>query len=229
MDNNWLDFKGQVIAITGGRRGIGRELAIAFAKAGAVIAVTSKSADSGSLGEIFSENNWELFYYQADLCDRKQRAGFIPAVIEHFGKIDVLINNAGIQNPSSVADYTPEQWDSEISLMLTAPFELAKQVGEYMCAQGRGKIINLASISSFQGARNIIGYATAKHGIVGLTKCLANEFAPHQVNVNAIAPGLVQQNVRQEFGSEEFPHAADLQKQQLPYLSEPNREQSHLH
>ena len=210
----WLDFQGQVVAITGGRRGIGMELAVAFAEAGAKVAVASKSADSGLLGEIFTKNNWDLFYFQADLCIREERTLFIPAVLEHFGKIDILINNAGIQKNASVANYTPEQWDSEISLMLTAPFELAKQAGEYMCSQKQGKIINIASISSFQGARNIIGYATAKHGIVGLTKCLANEFAPNGINVNAIAPGLVRTDMAAGVFAD--PERAEILRSRIP-------------
>lgn len=187
----WLDFTDKVIAVTGGRRGIGRALALAFAEAGAKIAVAGKSPEAAELESVFQKRKHDFLYIPCDLSIRDQRMNFIPKVIERYGTIDVLINNAGVQKNSSVLNYTPAQWDSEISLMLTAPFELSQQAGRIMCEKKSGKIINIASISSFQGARNIIGYSTAKHGIVGLTKCLANEFAPYQVNVNAIAPGLV--------------------------------------
>ena len=191
ISSKWLDFTGLVVAITGGRRGIGKALALAFAEAGAKIAVAGKSPDASELESHFKKKSSDFLYVSCDLSHRDERQQFIPEVIEHFGTIDVLINNAGIQNHTSVLDYTTAQWDTEISLLLTAPFELSQQAGKIMCKKKSGKIINIASISSFQGARNIIGYSTAKHGIVGLTKCLANEFAPFQINVNAIAPGLV--------------------------------------
>ncbi|MBQ6597568.1 MAG: SDR family oxidoreductase [Lentisphaeria bacterium] len=212
--SEWLDFKDQVVVITGGRRGIGRALACAFASAGAKIAVAGKSADAGELTGIFAANDWSLFYFQADLAKREERLKFIPEVIRRYGTLDVLINNAGTQNPASVEDYTPEQWDSELALLLTAPFELSQQAGRIMCKKRSGKIINIASISSFQGARNIIGYSTAKHGIVGLTKCLANEFAPHQVNVNAIAPGLVKTDLAAAVFSD--PQRAEILRSRIP-------------
>ena len=210
----WLDFSGQVVAITGGRRGIGKALACAFASAGAKIAVAGKSADAGDLTVIFKENHWDLFYFQADLRVREERRKFIPAVLEHFGTLDVLINNAGAQNNMPVPDYTSELWDAELALLLTAPFELSQQAGRVMCERRSGKIINIASISSFQGARNIIGYATAKHGIVGLTKCLANEFAPYHVNMNAIAPGLVKTDLAA--GVFKDPQRAEILRSRIP-------------
>ena len=212
--SDWLDFRGRVVAVTGGRRGIGKALACAFAAAGARIAVAGKSPDTGELTSIFAENRWELFYFQADLTNREERRKFLPALLDRFGTLDVLINNAGIQNHTPVLDYTPEQWDTELSLLLTAPFELAQQAGRIMCEKRSGKIINIASISSFQGARNIIGYATAKHGIVGLTKCLANEFAPYQVNVNAIAPGLVKTDLAA--GVFQDPQRAEVLRSRIP-------------
>lgn len=212
--SDWFDFTGKVVAVTGGRRGIGRALALAFAEAGAKIAVAGKSPDAVELEAHFKRNALPFFYYSCDLSVREQRERFIPEVIERFGTIDVLVNNAGVQNNSSVFDYTPEQWDSEISLLLTAPFELSQQAGRIMCEKKSGKIINIASISSFQGARNIIGYSTAKHGIVGLTKCLANEFAPHQVNVNAIAPGLVKTDLAASVFNN--PERAEIIRSRIP-------------
>ena len=188
----WFDFYQKVVLITGGRRGIGQALALAFARSGANVAIAGKSETAGDIVDKLNNisNSWR--YFRADLTKRDDREKLISDVINHFGKIDILINNAGEQKTTPVVDYTAEQWDSEMSLLLTAPFELAKMAGKWMISnKNPGKIINMASISSFQGARNIVGYSTAKHGIVGLTKCLANEFAPLGINVNAIAPGIV--------------------------------------
>ncbi len=190
--NQWFDFSGKVVLITGGRRGIGRALALSFAECGACVAIAGKSDTPGDIAGCLEaiSNCWS--YFSTDLTRREGREQLIAAVMKKYGRIDILINNAGAQKTTPVLEYTAEQWDDEMSLLLSAPFELAKMSGEIMIKQGRGgKIINLASISSFQGARNIVGYSTAKHGIVGLTKCLANEFAPRGINVNAVAPGIV--------------------------------------
>ena len=190
--SKWFDFSGKVVLITGGRRGIGKAVAKAFAAHGATVVISGKSATAGDAVAELDGITEKWCYCPADLEQREERKKLIDFVIAQHGRIDILINNAGMQTPTPIFDYSCEQWDSEISLLLTASFELAAMAGKIMAAGGNGgKIINMASISSFQGARNIIGYSTAKHGIVGLTKCLANEFAPLGINVNAIAPGIV--------------------------------------
>ena len=190
--SKWFDFSGKVVLITGGRRGIGRALAEAFAAHGATVAVAGKAKEAGDVASSLDRSGaiWE--YFSADLESREERHSLIDRVIQKFGKIDILINNAGVQKTAPLFEYSAQQWDSDLSLLLSTPFELAVAAAKQMIKHNiRGKIINVASISSFQGARNIVGYSTAKHGIVGLTKCLANELAPGGINVNAVAPGIV--------------------------------------
>jgi 2-deoxy-D-gluconate 3-dehydrogenase len=165
-------------------------MALGLADAGAKIAVVAASSDAEHLSKELAKLGAEFFYLQADLAKRGERAGLVNRVIEHFGRIDILVNNAGLQRQDAAIDYTAEAWDADLELLLTAALDLSQQAARHMIAQGRGKIVQIASISSFQGARNIIGYSTAKHGIVGLTKCLANEWAALGINVNAIAPGI---------------------------------------
>ena len=186
----YINFKDKAVVITGGRRGLGKAMALGFAEAGADIVVISRSETPGDVKEKIEKIGRRFHYIQADLSDRKQREGIIKKAHDAMGRIDVLINNAGIQNIAPVEDYDLDMWDIDMSVLLTACFDLSKQASVIMQKQNNGKIILMASISSFLGARNIIAYSTAKHAIVGLTKCLANELAPHNINVNAIAPGI---------------------------------------
>ena len=185
-----FDVSGKVALVTGGRRGLGRAMVRGLAQAGARVAVVARSSDPGDLPSMFEDDAQRFVYLQADLADRAQRQGLVARAVEKFGRLDIMVNNAGIQGRSPVMEYPQAQWDLDIELLLTAVFELSRQAAEIMVPQGGGKIIQLASISSFQGARGIVGYATAKHALVGLVKCLANELAPRNINVNAIAPGL---------------------------------------
>lgn len=188
--NDLFDVSGKVALVTGGRRGLGKAMVLGLLEAGAKVAVAAHSADDGNLQQEADRMSGELFYVQADLTHREERTGLIDKVVARFGRLDILVNNAGYQRRTPVLEYSASEWDADIELLLTAVFDLSQQAGRVMVRQGAGKIIQIASISSFQGARNIIGYASAKHALVGLTKCLANELAPHNINVNAIAPGL---------------------------------------
>jgi 2-dehydro-3-deoxy-D-gluconate 5-dehydrogenase len=185
-----FDVAGRVALVTGGRRGLGRAMTLGLVDAGAKVAVVAQSEEADELRREVAARGGELLYLRADLARRADRAGLVQRVVQHFGRIDILVNNAGLQHRAPAAEYPPPMWDQDLELLLTAVMDLSQQAAAPMIAQGGGKIVHLASISSFQGARQIVGYATAKHGLVGLTKCLANEWAPHGVNVNAIAPGI---------------------------------------
>jgi 2-deoxy-D-gluconate 3-dehydrogenase len=176
-----FDVSGKVALVTGGRRGIGRAFALALRDAGAKVAVVARSADSADLPD-------DIHYFPCDLADREQRSHVISRVVDHFGKIDILVNNAGVIFHKNINEQTPEIWDAQININLTAVFELSRDAARVM--QG-GKIIQLGSISSFTGARNISAYSAVKHGIIGLIKCLSNELMPLGINVNGIAPGFI--------------------------------------
>jgi 2-dehydro-3-deoxy-D-gluconate 5-dehydrogenase len=169
---------------------LGRAMALGLAEAGAKLAVVARSREADDLRRDVAALGSELLYLQADLLHKEQRAGLVDRVLQHYGELHILVNNAGVQRRAPAVSYELAEWEEDLGLLLTAIFDLSQQAARHMIGAGGGKIIHIASISSFQGARQIVGYATAKHGLVGLTKCLANEWAGLDINVNAIAPGL---------------------------------------
>lgn len=209
-----IDLRGKTALITGGRRGLGKAMALGLAQNGVDIAIVSQSHESGDIEKQIKDMNRQFHYFQTDLSNRKCRDKLIKKVVHKFDKIDILINNAGVQKNAPLAEYSNDYWDMDISLMLTATFELSREISQIMIANGGGKIINMASVSSFQGARNIIGYSTVKHAIVGLTKCLANELAPCNINVNAIAPGIFKTDMAGDVFNN--PERAELIRSRIP-------------
>ena len=178
---------GKVAVVTGGTKGIGKAIAIALAEAGADIAVVSRGPQP-DIEKSIKDLGRRFMHYPADLTEREQTRRVIPAVVEKMGDLDILVNNAGIIRRSSAAEYTEEDWDAVLENDLTSAFILSKAAGQLMLKKGKGKIINIASVLSFQGGLNVTAYASAKHGLVGLTRALANDWASKGVNVNAIAP-----------------------------------------
>lgn len=187
---NIFDIKEKKALVTGGRRGLGRAMALGLAQAGAEVAVAACSSEADELAKCFNQIGAKLHYFSVDLTNRDQRQGLIEKVTDSLGGLDILVNNAGIQKRAAAVDYSIQQWDLDIELLLTSVLDLSQQAAKVMIQARSGKIIHIASISSFQGARNIVGYATAKHGLIGMTKCMANEWASLGINVNSIAPGL---------------------------------------
>ena len=181
-----FDLTGRRALVAGGGGGIGRGLVRALADAGATVAVLGRSA---SADEAAAEVGGVAV--RADLADRDGlRRGFDNA-LERLGGLDVLVNSHGIGRPSAAVDHKLADWDAVIEVNLTATFELCRLAGRLMVAQSSGKIVNIASLLSFQGGFGVASYAASKGGLSQLTMALANEWAPHGVNVNAIAPGYV--------------------------------------
>ena len=181
-----FDLTGRRALVTGGGGGIGRGLARALVVSGASVAVLgrSESADEAAaeLGGIA---------VRADLADRDDlRRGFAEAVAG-LGGLDILVSSHGIGRPAEAVNHDLADWDEVIEVNLTATFELCRLAGRIMVGQGSGKIVNIASVLSFQGGLRVSSYAASKGGVSQLTMALANEWAPHGVNVNAIAPGYV--------------------------------------
>lgn len=172
--------------VTGGGGGIGRGLARALVEAGASVAVLGRSV---SADEAAAELG--CIAVRADLADREAlRRGFAEAVAR-LGGIDILVSSHGIGRAADAVDHDLADWDEVIEVNLTATFELCRLAGRIMLEQGSGKIVNIASVLSFQGGLRVSSYAASKGGVSQLTMALANEWAPHGVNVNAIAPGYV--------------------------------------
>jgi 2-deoxy-D-gluconate 3-dehydrogenase len=188
-DANLFDVRGKVALVTGGRRGLGLAITEGLARAGAIIAVAASTKNPGELSTRMKAAEAEWDYFAVNLADRNERQRLVPDVVKRFGRLDVLVNCAGIQHRQPAIEFELAKWDEVISLMLTAVFELSQQAARVMDKQGGGKIVNIASVASFQGGWTIPAYAAAKHGVVGLTRAFANEWAAKNINVNAIAPG----------------------------------------
>jgi 2-deoxy-D-gluconate 3-dehydrogenase len=186
-------FDGSTVLVTGCRRGIGKAVALAFADAGAdVIGVSATlEPDGGSVGREVEARGATFQGYAADFGDRTAVYDLV-ASLRDGPSIDVLVNNAGTIRRGRAAEHRDDDWDAVLEVNLTAQFVLTREIGKQMLEQGRGKIVFIASLLSFQGGINVPGYAASKGGIAQLTKALANEWAASGVNVNAVAPGYVQ-------------------------------------
>jgi NAD(P)-dependent dehydrogenase (short-subunit alcohol dehydrogenase family) len=141
------------------------------------------------------------FYIRADLSQHHERFGIVARVVAELGGLDVLVNNAGAQTHSPLLQYNYTDWKAQLDLILSAPFDLSQQAAKWMTTKGGGHIVNVLSTAAFQGARNIVGYVAAKHGLLGLTRALAVELAP-DIHVNAIAPGLTETDMTTDMSRE---------------------------
>lgn len=178
--------------VTGSHRGLGAAIALALAQAGANVGCHGRSADAGPACEELRTAGRKTFYFSGDLADAKVCSGLIERALAEFGSMDILVNNAGVIRRAPAAEYSAEDWSEVIAVDLTAVFQLCQLAGRHMLRSGRrGKIVNIASLLSFQGGIMVPAYAAAKGGVAQLTKALANEWAGKGINVNAIAPGYI--------------------------------------
>jgi 2-dehydro-3-deoxy-D-gluconate 5-dehydrogenase len=187
-----FDLTGRLAVVTGCRRGIGFGMATALAQAGADIIGVSANLESDSrIGQEIRALGRGFTAYQTDLADPAAVAALGRDLTARQPPVDILVNNAGVIRRAPAVSHSDEDWDDVLAIDLSAPFRLTREVGRGMVERGHGKIIFTASMLSFQGGVNVVSYAAAKSGIAGLTRALANEWAPHGVNVNAIAPGYI--------------------------------------
>jgi len=188
-----FDLSGRVAIVTGGNGGIGRAIALGLASAGAAVAIFGRNSEKNAAvhGELQSIGS-PAMALQLDVTDRKGLEPAFREVEERLGPVGILVNNAGIANLSGgVLEEDPADWDQVIETQLNAVFLLSKLAARSMKDSGGGKIINLASMYSYFGSGLVPSYAAAKGAIVQLTKSMAIELAPHNIQVNAIAPGWV--------------------------------------
>ncbi|MGO9337577.1 MAG: 2-dehydro-3-deoxy-D-gluconate 5-dehydrogenase KduD [Terracidiphilus sp.] len=180
---------GKNALVTGSSRGMGAAIAVALAQAGADVALHASQSVPGDVIRRVAETGVRHVALTADLCHPDSGPQLIDRAIDGLGSIDILINNAGITRRSPAVDYSIADWNDVIATNLTSVFRLCQCAARHMLGRGFGKIVNIASLLSFQGGIIVPAYAAAKGGVAQLTKALANEWAAHGVQVNAIAPG----------------------------------------
>lgn len=194
LQNFSMDFfslNGKVAIVTGGNTGIGQGYAVGLAKAGADLVVATYDTNWDETREIIEAEGRKVVFVQADLTKAEDRKKVVDEAIDAFGKIDILVNNAGTIRRAPLLEYKEEDWNAVMDINLNAVYFLSQDVAKVMVEQKSGKIINIASMLSFQGGKFVPPYTASKHGVAGITKAFANELACHNVQINAIAPGYI--------------------------------------
>lgn len=184
----------QVAIVTGAGRGIGRAIALALAKEGAKVVVNySRSADAANeVVALITEKGGSAVSIQGDVASAEQVDALVKGAIAHFGKVDILINNAGITRDKLVLRMTEEDWDAVLDTNLKGAFLCAKALAPHFLKQRSGVIVNIGSVIGKVGAAGQVNYSASKAGMVGLTKSLAKEMGSRNVRVNALAPGFIE-------------------------------------
>jgi 2-deoxy-D-gluconate 3-dehydrogenase len=188
-----FQLKGKNALVTGSHRGLGATIALGLAQAGANVACHGRDANPGSACAEIRALGRKTSYIAGDVAAAGVCSALVEKTVSEFGSIDILINNAGIIRRAPAAEYSTEDWDEVIAVNLTAVFRLTQLAGRQMLKQGKpGKIVNIASVLSFQGGILVPAYAAAKGGVAQLTRAFSNEWAAKGINVNAIAPGYME-------------------------------------
>ncbi|MBL8848957.1 MAG: SDR family oxidoreductase [Planctomycetaceae bacterium] len=187
LDQFKLD--GRVAVVTGARRGLGQAMALGLAQAGADIVCVTRAGTSDETRQLVTKAGRRFWDIACDLSVPAERVGLIERAVENAGRIDILVNNAGSADRAPPESMPLERYMRLLEVHLNAAFDLSQQAAPHMFRSGRGKIINVGSVMSFEGGLNIPAYAAAKHGIAGLTKSLAVAWSRRGINVNCICPG----------------------------------------
>jgi 2-deoxy-D-gluconate 3-dehydrogenase len=189
-----LPLAEKIALVTGASTGIGAAIAKALAQAGADLVCHGNTHPPDAICDEVRKLGRRAHAVRADLADRKAPATLVGQTLDLFGRIDILINNAGIIRRSPAVTVPDPDWDAVLEVNLSSVFRLAQAAGAQMLQRGSGKIVNIASLLSFQGGVMVAAYAASKGGVAQLTKALANEWAPKGINVNAVAPGYIRTN-----------------------------------
>jgi NAD(P)-dependent dehydrogenase (short-subunit alcohol dehydrogenase family) len=197
-----MKLKEQVAIVTGAGRNIGEEIAKLFAAEGARVALVDLDKTRGErVAGAINAAGGEAHSFLADVSKGAEVAALVKAVVDRFGRIDVLVNNVAISDNKHIFDITEEEWDRVLAVTLKSQFLMAKHVGQQMAAQGTGgRIVNIGSTSGFMGRSRAIAYSAAKGGVANLTRAMAMQLAPHKIRVNAIVPNKIGSPV----GKDEF-------------------------
>jgi 2-deoxy-D-gluconate 3-dehydrogenase len=188
-----FSLSGKVALVTGASHGIGEGVALGFAEAGADVALAARSVDDLERdAELVRARGRRAVAIPTDVSKLEQVEAMVSAALEALGRLDVFANVAGNQRRRPILDVTPEDWDFIMDVQLRAAFFGAQAAGRHFCQQGAGKVIHIASMTSFRGFLDIALYGIAKTGVVGMTRYMAVEWADSNVQVNAIAPGWIE-------------------------------------
>ncbi|MDO5088160.1 MAG: 2-dehydro-3-deoxy-D-gluconate 5-dehydrogenase KduD [Leptotrichiaceae bacterium] len=187
----YFSLENKVAIVTGGNTGIGAAYSQALAEAGADLVIAAYDKNYEEIKNIIEKTGRRVEFITGDLTNPKCRHEIVETCMEKFGKIDILVNNAGTIRRAPLLEYEDEDWYAVMDINLNAVYHLGREVAKVMAVQGSGKIINIASMLSFQGGKFVPPYTASKHGVVGLTRAFANELADRNIQVNAIAPGYI--------------------------------------
>ncbi|WP_373238980.1 2-dehydro-3-deoxy-D-gluconate 5-dehydrogenase KduD [Kluyvera ascorbata] len=195
---NAFNLQGKVALVTGCDKGLGQGMALGLAEAGCDIVSVSRRVPQETAEKVAALGR-RLYAIQADLSQAESIADIVPAAVAAAGRIDILVNNAGTIRREDAFTFSEKDWDEVMNLNIKSVFFLSQAVARQFMKQGDGgKIINIASMLSFQGGIRVPSYTASKSGVLGITRLLANEWAQHQINVNAIAPGYMATNNTQQ-------------------------------
>ncbi|MBF6979212.1 2-dehydro-3-deoxy-D-gluconate 5-dehydrogenase KduD [Aerococcaceae bacterium zg-BR22] len=188
---NFFDLDGKVIIVTGGNTGLGQAYAVAFAESGADLFITTYDKDWETTRELIEAKGRKVHFFQIDLTAEGAADAVVKECLDVYGKIDVLVNNAGTIRRAPLLEYKDEDWRAVMDINLNASYYLSHAVAKVMAEQKSGKIINVASMLAFQGGKFVPPYTASKHAVAGITKAFANELGALNIQVNAIAPGYI--------------------------------------
>jgi len=180
---------GRVALVTGAGRGLGQAMAVGLAEAGADIVTVTRSHEIDETRQLVEQAGRRFWHFAADLQTPAERTGLVDRILSETGQLDILVNNAGITSRHAPEDYPLAEFDAILQVHVSAAFDLSQQAARHMLPRGRGKIIHIGSVMSFEGGLNIPAYAAAKHALAGLAKSLAVSWAGRGIQVNCLCPG----------------------------------------
>ena len=206
----------KTVVITGASRGIGKATVEVFAQQGYNVLINFNNSEKEviALYKSLKEKKFSVKLFKADVSNRDEVDAMMKFCVKEFGNIDILVNNAGISQEKLFTDITDEDWDRMININLKSVFICAQEVLKHMIPQKNGKIINISSIWGMVGASCEVHYSTAKAGVIGLTKALAKELGPSNIQVNCIAPGIIETDMLSSFNHEQL----DILRENTPLM-----------
>ena len=219
--SNPFSLEGKVALVTGANTGLGQGIAVALAEAGADIAAAGISPPTETEAKVKALGR-RFVSIEANLTSIEPVARLLQETLDGLGGLDILVNNAGLIRRADAVDFSEQDWDDVMNVNIKSAFFLSQAVGRHFIAQGSGKIINIASMLSFQGGIRVPSYTASKSGIAGITRLLANEWASKGVNINAIAPGYMATDNTAQLRADEARNKAILDRIPAARWGEPS-------